>query len=57
MLITYGHVRNRDRIRLMSAARWQHATLMDYEFPWEFEKGPLDWWEDKSPNFSIKVKQ
>ena len=55
--ITNGHVRDRDRSRLRSAARWNHATIMDYEFPWEFERGSLDWWEEKNPNFSLKVKQ
>ena len=31
LFITYGHVRDRDRSRLVSAVRWQHANLMDYE--------------------------
>ena len=57
MFIIYGHVRDRDRSRLVSAARWQHDNLMDYEVPWELKRVPLDWWEDKSPNFALKVKQ
>ena len=49
--------RDRDRSRLKSAMRYQHATLMDWEVLWEFERGPLDLWEDNSPNFTLKVKQ
>ena len=42
VFITYGHVRDTDKSRWVSAARWQHATLMDYEVPLELKRVPLD---------------
>ena len=55
LFITYGHVRNRDRRRLISAAQWQPATLMDSEFPWEFERGLVGGQEYKLFNESETI--
>ena len=54
LFITCGHVRDRDRSRLGSTARWQHVTLVNYEVPWELKRVSLDWWEEKSPIFRWK---